>query len=307
MDGRQKPDPQNESGNDLNDKDVIDLTEVVEEGNGDDVIDLNDILEQPDQAAQAAVEPEEEATPLVNALSEEADDEIIDLTDMTESAEAPAVEPVAESVAAPSDGEADEAVIDLMDVATSLEADLVAAEPDVSASTPEETVGITQDEDDVIDLLEAVEPQAAEAETTVETNDAFTDLESRAEAVLTGAGDAYDVEAAETAGPDGDFMVFEDTEAIIDETEAFTVVDDQPKDAPDVPEPLATPPFVPVSQSEPGPLTEAQVESALERTIEKIYGEKIEQLMIQAIEKTVKREIEKIKRALLEEDDDMIG
>jgi citrate lyase gamma subunit len=54
-------------------------------------------------------------------------------------------------------------------------------------------------------------------------------------------------------------------------------------------------------------LTEAQIEAALERTIEKIYGEKIEQLMIRTIEKTVTREIARIKNALLEDEDDKIG
>ena len=102
-------------------------------------------------------------------------------------------------------------------------------------------------------------------------------------------------------------MAFEDAEEIIDDVETPAIVNDQPENAPNVPEPVAAPPLVPVSPSEPVPLTEAQVTAALERTIEKIYGEKIEQLMIQAVEKTVKREIAKIKSALLEDDDDMIG
>ncbi len=353
MDGRQKPDPQTESGTDLNDKDVIDLTEIVEGGDGDDVIDLNDIIEQPDQAMEAVVEPEEEAIPLVNPLPkeeatsalEDADDEIIDLMDVAASPEASADAPVVESATLSSD---DDEVIDLVNVATTLETDLVEAEPEVPAAMPEASAETTEDEDDVIDLmdvattlnggtagtgmtapasmpegvdetvpedepvidlLDAVEPQTAEAGYRVETDDEFTELESRAEAVLTDPGDAFDVEtpeeAAETAGPDSDFVTFEDNQAIIDE------VDDQLEDAPDNPEPVAAPlaaPLIdPVSSSEPIPLTEAQVEAALERTIEKIYGEKIEQLMIRTIEKTVTREIVRIKNALLEDDDDMIG
>ena len=352
MDGRQKPDPQTESGTDLNDKDVIDLTEIVEGGDDYDVIDLNDIIEQPDQAMETAVEPEEEAIPLVDALPEkettdspeETDDEIIDLTDVTAFPEAPAVAPAAESATASSVEEVDEAVIDLVDMATTTEADLVGIEPGVPASMSRESAGTTEDEDDVIDLmdvattlegdaaetgmqepatppeetdetvpedepvidlLDAVEPQTSEAGTTVETDDEFSELESRAEAVLTGAGDAFDVEtpeeAAETAGPDSDFMIVEENQAIIGE------VDDQSEEVPDVPESVAAPLVAPVSPSEPIPLTEAQIEAALARTIEKIYGEKIEQLMIRAIEKTVTREIARIKNALLEDDDDMIG
>ena len=79
------------------------------------------------------------------------------------------------------------------------------------------------------------------------------------------------------------------------------IVDNQPENSPDVSESVAAPLLVPVSPSEPVPLTEAQIEAALERTIEKIYGEKIEQLMIRTIEKTVTREIARIKNALLEE------
>ncbi len=66
-----------------------------------------------------------------------------------------------------------------------------------------------------------------------------------------------------------------------------------------------TPPPPPADESVA--LTDAQVEAALERVVEKIYGEKIEQMMIQTIEKTVKREIEKIKNALLEDTDGMVG
>lgn len=344
MDGRQKPDPQTESGPDLNDKEVIELTEIVEGGDGYDVIDLNDIIEQPDQAMEAVVEPEVETIPLVNALPkeettdspEEADDAIIDLTDVTASPEAPAI--------ASSDDEVDKEVIDLVDVASTVETDLVEAKPEVPASISEESAGTAEDEEgvldlmdvvtspegdtagtgmpapettldetdetvpedeSVIDLLDAVEPQTEEAGATVETDDEFTELESRAEAVLTDAEDAFDVEtpeeAAETVGPDSDFMNFEDNQAIIGD------VDRQPENTPDVSESVAAPLIVPASPSEPVPLTETQIEAALERTIEKIYGEKIEQLMIRTIEKTVTREIARIKNALIEDDDDMIG
>ncbi|MBR9986026.1 MAG: hypothetical protein KFF68_08960, partial [Desulfosarcina sp.] len=67
MDGRQKPDPQPENENELNDEQVIDLTQIVEGGDDNDVIDLTDILEEPDQALDAVVEPEEAVIPLVDA------------------------------------------------------------------------------------------------------------------------------------------------------------------------------------------------------------------------------------------------
>ncbi len=357
MDGRQKPDPQTESGTDLNDKEVIELTEIVEEGDGYNVIDLNDIIEPPDQAMEAVVEPEEEAIPLVNALPkeettdspEETDDAIIDLMDVATTPEGdtagtgmPEPDTMPDETAGATEDEDD--VIDLMDVAATLENDTAGTGMPAPDTTPEETAGATEDEDDVIDLmdvaatlendtagtgmpapdttpeetdetvpedepvidlLDAVEPQTAEAGITVETDDEFSDLESRADAVLTDAGNAFDVEtpeeAAETAGPDSDFMIFEDNQAIIGD------VNDQPENTPDVSESVAAPLVVPASPSEPVPLTEAQIEAALERTIEKIYGEKIEQLMIRTIEKTVTREIARIKNALLEDEDDKIG
>ena len=397
MDGRQKPDPQTESGNDLDDKEVIELTQIVEEGDGYDVIELNDIIEQPDQLSEAVVGPAEEVIPLVNALPkeemtdlpEDTDEGIIDLTDVTASPETSAVEPVAESATAPSDDEGEEEVIDLMDVAATPEADVVEAalkdpasmseespgtpqdeddvidlldvaatlesdsdgtelqsldtmpeetnetveeEDDVidlmnvattleadtaasgmqdSASTPEETAGNIPEDEPIVDLLDAVESQTVETGAAVETDDDFSDLESRAQAVLTDPGNVYDVEtieeAAETAGPESDFMAFDDNAATISEGETPAIADDPPETSPDIPEPAPAAMVVPVSPSESFPLTEAQLEAALSRTIEKIYGEKIEQLMIQTIEKTVTREIARIKNALLEDDDDKVG
>jgi hypothetical protein len=355
MDGRQKPDPQTENDIDLNDEQVIDLTQIVEGKDDYDVIDLKDVIEQPDQASEAFVEPEEEIIPLVDAISkeevdgipEDADDEIIDLTDLAAATEAPDVQPEAASTQASRDDEVEETVIDLMDVATALEADLVEAEPEVPATKPEasventedegdvidlldvaaipegdtadserqdqvdmpeETVGTVHEDDPTIDLLDTVEPQTADAETALETDDDFTALESRAETVLRDAADANNFEtpeeAAETAGPDSDFAALEDDEAFIGDSETPTFAGNQPEASPERPETVAAGLFDPESPSEQVPLSEAQIESALARTIEKIYGEKIEQLMIRAIEKTVTREIAKIKNALLGDDDD---
>lgn len=50
-------------------------------------------------------------------------------------------------------------------------------------------------------------------------------------------------------------------------------------------------------------VTETQLEEALTRVVEKIYGEKIEQLLIQTIENTVLQEIERIRHTLLSDGD----
>ncbi|MBR9986657.1 MAG: hypothetical protein KFF68_12170, partial [Desulfosarcina sp.] len=288
---RQKPDPQPENENELNDEQVIDLTQIVEGGDDNDVIDLTDILEEPDQALGAVVEPEEAVIPLVDAIptepsvqvTDETDDEIIDLTEVTSAPQTIAVEPIAESAPALREDDVDE-----------------------------ETAGTMEQGEPTVDVLDAEEPLTAQAETIVAADDEFANLESRAEAILTDAADADTFlapeEAAETAGPDSDFMAFEEDEAIRVENEAPAMIENEPEASPAIPESLAAPLHVPASPSEPVPLTEAQVEAALERTILKIYGEKIEQLMIRTIEKTVTREIARIKNALLDdEDDDRVG
>lgn len=156
MDGRQKPDPQPENGNDLDDDEVIDLTQILE-GQDDEIIELKDILEQP------------------------------------------------------------------------------------------------AEEEPIIDLLDAMAPEPKGAAAAGDADEEFTDLESRAQAILNDASVSSQYEAPE-----------------------------------------------------PPPLTEQQIEDALERVIKKIYGEKIEHLLIQTIDKTIRREIEKIKNALLEDGDGMI-
>jgi hypothetical protein len=48
-------------------------------------------------------------------------------------------------------------------------------------------------------------------------------------------------------------------------------------------------------------LDEKQLENALVRAVEKVYGEKIEQLLVQTIENTIKQEIDTIRRSLMKE------
>ena len=48
-------------------------------------------------------------------------------------------------------------------------------------------------------------------------------------------------------------------------------------------------------------LSEKQLENALIRAVEKVYGEKIERLLVQTIENTIKQEIDSIRRSLMDE------
>ena len=134
MDGRLKPDPQPENNNDLNDDEIIDLTQIFEGGDDDDIIDLDDILQQPDQALDAPDEPEEAVIPLVDAISteetadlpEDTDDGIIDLMDMAPVPDEEISTAFVDEEELPD--EADDAIIDLMDVSTTLEADMAGPE-----------------------------------------------------------------------------------------------------------------------------------------------------------------------------------
>ena len=163
MDGRQKPDPQPENKNDLNDDEIIDLTQVIQEKDNDDIIDLTEVLEQPekpaasseDQDAAAAIPLTEAAATDEAPTGSEEDDEIIDLMDVatTLESEIPATEddvpkPPVEKIATPDDAE--EEILDLSQVATVVDSDAAAASQDA----PTEDVAEPVEEDEPIDLLE---------------------------------------------------------------------------------------------------------------------------------------------------------
>ncbi len=48
------------------------------------------------------------------------------------------------------------------------------------------------------------------------------------------------------------------------------------------------------------PVTPAQIDAALERTVEKLYGRKIEKLLVDIVQKKVAVEIEKVKKMILD-------
>ncbi|MFO7713932.1 hypothetical protein [Desulfosarcina sp.] len=287
MDGRQKPNPQPENGNDLDDDEIIDLTQILE-GQDDDIIELKDILEQPDQVSnQADASDEPEISLVKNLLPEEAPD-------------------------VPED--TDDEIIDLMNVAIIPQSET--AEPGwQGGAIPEQPA----EEEPIIDLLDAVEPKPKGAAAVGDADEEFTDLESRAQAILNDASVSSEYEtpeeAAETAGPDDERLVFEAERITAPATipTARTVRPEpsaeEPPSAGESTDASMDAPFpspATKAEAETPPLTEQQIEDALERVIKKIYGEKIEHLLIQTIDKTIRREIEKIKNALQEDGDGMI-
>ena len=416
MDGRQKPDALPENGNDLNDEEIIDLTQVVQKGNDDEIIDLTNVLDQLekepttlDEAVERLqsmdediidlnnVETTLEADISANAPADEDEDgeDVIDLLDAVEPespatatdeladleirAETTFTEELDLTIAqeAPPTDEADQDPTppETMEDDDNLIIDLTGMEAALDADIADTALEDEEDDEDVIDLLDAVEPEALAPET-----DELADLETRAETTLTETFDSIedpDIGIAQEAPPaaeadqdptppetmeDDDNLIIDLTgmEAALDADIADTALEDEEDDEDvidllDAVEPEALAPetdeladletraetmlaetldstqepdigiaeetspafadpsdeeFAPTALSQPSttdtvPFTEQQLEAALERTIHRIYAEKIEHLMIQTIEKTVQREIEKIKRALLEDDDEL--
>ena len=277
----------------------------------EEIIDLMDVATAAEPGGSDAAAPEAMVEDTV--APDEDQDEIIDLLEVTTPVEPETAQ--MDHAAADEAVEADEEIIDLTDVAPTAPAALE-SESQAPEIAPAETV-VTEDEEpiELTDVASPEESQTAEAEVDVDQpaigeadlpdEDEFADLENRADAMLTDTVAPLDfetpLEAAETAGPDAEFGLLE-TESLAEEADG-----PEPVKAADAPAgeamfaPATTPgePALPEAPS----LTAEQVDDALTRVIEKVYGEKIEQLMLQTIEKTVTREIEKIKAALLENDD----
>jgi hypothetical protein len=192
MEGRPTSGQEPEHDNDLNDDEIVDLTNIVKPTDSDDIIDLTEVLEQPDPADASG----DVSMPLMDAIPAEAapdtppeSDEIIDLTDKAEPPEAPAVEAPAEILAGPADSQTDEEVIDLLDVATTMESEITEAEED--GPDP----GIKSEADALIDLVdEASAPQAEIAESEEEAVIDLLDVATAQEDAPAGT----DTEAPET-------------------------------------------------------------------------------------------------------------
>ena len=417
MDGRQKPDAQSDSANDLNNEEIIDLKQVAQEGNDEEIIDLTNVLDQPDKEPDALKETTNRLSDTDDAVidleeplseadtGEEAatspqkvdDDDIIDLADMETTLEADisasaldkdedvidlmeTVEPEVPVTEAddmdetmdlesgaeitmtdtietteapefslseepsPASGEDqnltlaadenadDEEIIDLADMETAIEAD--GPNSGIEDSKDEEE----EEEEEIIDLLDtvALETRAAEVDDTVghvppeetlETD--MPDSEKEPNISTTEKSAPMAEENQETRLPDENAdddeiidlaemgtaiepNISDNAEEDSEEDEVIDLVDSVVPETPiveDIPDDTLEEGLSPTAPSEPStdttvPLTEQELEAALERTIRKIYAEKIEHLMIQTIEKTVQREIEKIKQALMENDDD---
>lgn len=317
---------------------TADLVQEAEEEGDEEILELTDVASTSEPVADIASAFDEEALP---DETDDADEAAIELTDVAIPTEAdiagpgtdvPAEQPEEEVQAA----DEDETVIDLLDVAAEMpEIDVALADAADDAEDVIDLVDTVEPDSAAIEDIDLADLDNGLEDIFTDHGD--TGGESDLEILEIDTPE----EAVPNVGPDDDFVVLADEQATdadeastdaadmaetaleIPEPSAQALpaeADAEPEmaaQAPDAvepfaaeeavfaePEPLAAVPVTPPIPSAPAEavaLTDAQVQAALERVIEKIYGARIEQLMIQTIEKTVKREIEKIKNALLED------
>lgn len=166
-------------------------------------------------------------------------------------------------------------------------------------------------DDDIIDLTEVVpesgDDDVIELTHVMEQPDQAPSAIDQADEAAIPLTNTMIVEEPATVAPEADDSSPEDIAPIIDLTE--TVAPEAELPAADLAVPLEaeaaktkTAP-IPVEEADAAPpISEAQVEAALERVIKKIYGEKIERLLVETIQRTIGQEIERIKADIIGDD-----
>ncbi|MDJ0884962.1 MAG: hypothetical protein QNJ48_12420 [Desulfobacterales bacterium] len=264
---------------------IIELTEVVEPSaaGDEDIIELTEVVASP--APSKALEDEEviELTDVVDTPP--AEEEILDLVDVVEAGpidDAAAIDAAAVTDAeGPAETEAEQVGLLEEDLAEVKSEEPEGAAFDLFADTaPEksETADSGEaDEDDDLDFA----PMDLDIEENKE-EDLFDSLGMKLEPEL----------QESEAGSDLDFNL--STQELSD---AIDLLDAKLAEEP----PLDTPADTAPAAALPTTVSEAQLESALENVIRKMFAEKIDMLINAAIEKNVTAEIEHLKNQLLKD------
>ncbi len=259
---------------------IIELTEVVEPSaaGDEDIIELTEVVAP--QAPPKSPEDEEviELTDIVDTPP--AEEEILDLVDVVEAGPP-------EEAAAVTDAEGPAETAD--EQAGLLEEDLADEESEVPAGA-------------AFDLFADTAPEKSEAADAGEANGdddldfAPMDLdieENKEEDLFDSLGMNLEPELQDSeAGSDLDFNL--STQELSD---AIDLLDAKLAEEP----PLDTPADTAPAAALPTTISEAQLESALENVIRKMFAEKIDLLINAAIEKNVTAEIEHLKNQLLKD------
>jgi hypothetical protein len=188
----------------------------------------------------------------------------------------------------------DDEILDLLDAVEELP-----IEGEQILELTDEIIEPSQNDEEIIDLMDTVEDEEI-IELIAEPGDTPEEIAEIGESIFT-TGDPSP-ESDDIPGLESD--LFEATIDFDAEFDQEVSMDPSVKDdfADSLGIELETGDDIPEGSLEAGRVSDEQIESALERVIKKMFYEKIDGILVEVIEKTVKREIERLKNILLEEE-----
>ena len=220
----------------------------------------------------------------------------------------------------------DEEIIDLLEDADEpdvgvIKGDIVSQEPESKQDSElieleEEIFDVPQEDDEIIDLLEGTDesdlenenkgvvgPEMESSEEILTLTEATSDTPQEIEEIgepLHITADASE-EAEDLTDLNSDFL--EDPLVLDDKFEEEVSADQALEDdfVDSLGMELGTKEDISEHVLEPGKVSDAQIEAALERVIKEMFHEKIDGILVEVIEKTVTREVERLKSILLQD------
>ncbi len=170
--------------------------------------------------------------------------------------------------------EDDDDILDLLDAVEELP---VEDQDDEILELTDEIIEPSQDDEAIIDLMDTVKEISLEPEALSSKSDDIPDLESDLFEGTIAFDRELDPEAAPDASPKDDFA------------DSLGIELETGEDIPEV-------------SLKGDRVSDEQIAAALEGVIKKMFYEKIDGILVEVIEKTVKNEIERLKNILLEEE-----
>jgi hypothetical protein len=188
----------------------------------------------------------------------------------------------------------DDEILDLLDAVEELP-----IEGEQILELADEIIEPSQNDEEIIDLMDTVEDEEI-IELIAEPGDTPEETAEIGESVFT-TGDPSP-ESDDIPGLESD--LYEGTIDFDAEFDQEVSMDPSLKDdfADSLGIELETGEDIPEGSLEAGRVSDEQIAAALERVIKKMFYEKIDGILVEVIEKTVKREIERLKNILLEEE-----
>jgi len=181
------------------------------------------------------------------------------------------------------------------------------ADDDEILELTDEIIDTSQNDEEIIDLMDTVEEISIEPdeddeiiELIAEPGDTPQEIEEIGESIFP----SNDPLTESDDIPDLDSDLFEETIDVDEELDPEVPVDPLLKDdfAGSLGIELETGEDIPEGSLEADRVSDEQIDAALERVIKKIFYEKIDGILVGVIEETVKREIKRLRNILLEEE-----